>query len=142
MFLFIKKLSLGLGSLCLLLKAVDREGLHEGQGEEQDAAEVIRNLRLAGDAVDAAAGGDALTDAGADRREADGEAGADSGERRDPDAIVGVRHLRGRERRRGHDGSRDLRRGLRRLRGRHEGAARKDDGDERRTREDQRANHL
>ena len=72
----------------VLPKAVNGQGLHEGQGEEQDTAEVVRNLRLAGDAINAAAGGNALADAGADRREADGEAGADGRERRDPDTIV------------------------------------------------------
>eukprot|EP00972_Heterocapsa_arctica_P099151 14631834-Heterocapsa_arctica.AAC.1 len=53
-----------------------------------------------------------------------------------------MRHLRGHERRRCQGRDRDLRRGLRRLGGRHEGAAREDEGDQRRAREDQRAGHV
>merc|ERR1712061_52200 len=47
-------------------QAVDSQRLHEGQGEQQHAAQVIGHLRLAADAIDAAARGDALANAGAD----------------------------------------------------------------------------
>eukprot|EP00446_Apocalathium_sp_SHHI-4_P082992 CAMPEP_0177491658 /NCGR_PEP_ID=MMETSP0369-20130122/31942_1 /TAXON_ID=447022 ORGANISM="Scrippsiella hangoei-like, Strain SHHI-4" /NCGR_SAMPLE_ID=MMETSP0369 /ASSEMBLY_ACC=CAM_ASM_000364 /LENGTH=74 /DNA_ID=CAMNT_0018968379 /DNA_START=98 /DNA_END=320 /DNA_ORIENTATION=+ len=52
-------------------QAVDRQGLHEGQRQQQHAAQVIGHLRLAADAINAAARGDALADARADGREAD-----------------------------------------------------------------------
>ena len=45
------------------------------------------HLRLAGDAINAAPGGNALSHAAANRCQTDGEAGADGGEGRDPDAI-------------------------------------------------------
>eukprot|EP00414_Alexandrium_minutum_P007939 CAMPEP_0113836154 /NCGR_PEP_ID=MMETSP0328-20130328/9324_1 /TAXON_ID=39455 /ORGANISM="Alexandrium minutum" /LENGTH=75 /DNA_ID=CAMNT_0000804541 /DNA_START=45 /DNA_END=270 /DNA_ORIENTATION=- /assembly_acc=CAM_ASM_000350 len=51
-------------------EAVDGQGLHEGQRQQQDAAQVIGDLRLPADAVDAAARGDALTNSGADGCEA------------------------------------------------------------------------
>eukprot|EP00421_Protoceratium_reticulatum_P016386 CAMPEP_0168394004 /NCGR_PEP_ID=MMETSP0228-20121227/19307_1 /TAXON_ID=133427 /ORGANISM="Protoceratium reticulatum, Strain CCCM 535 (=CCMP 1889)" /LENGTH=68 /DNA_ID=CAMNT_0008407397 /DNA_START=35 /DNA_END=238 /DNA_ORIENTATION=- len=41
-------------------QAIDRQRLHEGQGQQQHAAEVVRDFGLPADAVDAAAGGDAL----------------------------------------------------------------------------------
>eukprot|EP00414_Alexandrium_minutum_P008229 CAMPEP_0113838900 /NCGR_PEP_ID=MMETSP0328-20130328/10790_1 /TAXON_ID=39455 /ORGANISM="Alexandrium minutum" /LENGTH=67 /DNA_ID=CAMNT_0000807473 /DNA_START=45 /DNA_END=245 /DNA_ORIENTATION=+ /assembly_acc=CAM_ASM_000350 len=43
-------------------KAVDRQGLHEGQRQQQHAPQVVGDLRLPADAVDAAARGDALAD--------------------------------------------------------------------------------
>jgi hypothetical protein len=47
------------------------------------------HLRLAGDAINAAPGGNALSHAAANRRQADGEAGTDGGEGRDPDRAIG-----------------------------------------------------
>ena len=39
---------------------VVRQRLEEREGQEQNAAEIVGDLRLAADAVDAAAGGDTL----------------------------------------------------------------------------------
>merc|ERR1712039_584472 len=39
-------------------EAIDRQRLHEGEREQQHAAQVIRNLRLAADAIDATARSD------------------------------------------------------------------------------------
>mmetsp|Transcript_64089 Transcript_64089/g.178127 ORF Transcript_64089/g.178127 Transcript_64089/m.178127 type:complete len:218 (+) Transcript_64089:2-655(+) len=69
-------------------EAVDRQRLHEGQREEQHAAQVVGDLRLPADAIDAASRSDALADSRADRREADGEAGAHRRKRRDPHAAL------------------------------------------------------
>eukprot|EP00413_Alexandrium_margalefii_P027894 CAMPEP_0204572554 /NCGR_PEP_ID=MMETSP0661-20131031/39525_1 /ASSEMBLY_ACC=CAM_ASM_000606 /TAXON_ID=109239 /ORGANISM="Alexandrium margalefi, Strain AMGDE01CS-322" /LENGTH=180 /DNA_ID=CAMNT_0051580917 /DNA_START=69 /DNA_END=613 /DNA_ORIENTATION=- len=67
---------------------VDGQALHEGQRQQQHAPKVVCHLWLPADAINAAARGDALADTGADRREADGEAGAHSGERWDPDGAL------------------------------------------------------
>ena len=65
-------------------ETVDRQGLHEGQGEEEHSAKIIGHLWLTGDAIDAAARGNALSDAGADGSKANGKTGTDCRERRDP----------------------------------------------------------
>merc|ERR1719213_600339 len=70
-------------------QAVDCQGLHEGQREEEDAAEIISHLGLPANAIDATARGNALPHARADRSEADGEASAHGRECGDPDASLG-----------------------------------------------------
>jgi len=57
-------------------EAVDRQRLHESQREQQHAAEVVGDFWLPADAIDASARRDALADAGADRRKANGESSA------------------------------------------------------------------
>ena len=69
-------------------KPVNRQGLHEGQGEQQDTSQVICNLRLAGDAINASAGCNALTNTRTDGCKANGEAGANGGQGRDPNGAL------------------------------------------------------
>merc|ERR1719442_211728 len=56
---------------------VDRQRLHEGEGQEENAAQIIGHLGLAADAVNAAAGGNALANSGPDGGQPDGEAGGE-----------------------------------------------------------------
>ena len=56
-------------------QAINGQGLHEGQGQQQHASKVIGYLRLPGDSINAAARSDALPNAGADGSQSDGKAG-------------------------------------------------------------------
>merc|ERR1719242_1768458 len=53
-------------------ETVDRQGLHEGQGEEEHSAKIIRHLWLTGDAINAAARGNSLSDSRANGSKANG----------------------------------------------------------------------
>jgi len=59
-------------------KAVDGESFHEGQGQQQGAADLAFGFGLAGNALNSAAGSGALTDTGADGAEADSQTSSDN----------------------------------------------------------------
>ena len=65
-------------------QAVNGQGLHEGQGQQQHTSQVICHLRLTGDAVNASSGSNALANTGTDRCQANGEASANGRQGRDP----------------------------------------------------------
>mmetsp|Transcript_45563 Transcript_45563/g.81993 ORF Transcript_45563/g.81993 Transcript_45563/m.81993 type:complete len:104 (+) Transcript_45563:175-486(+) len=69
-------------------ETVDGQGLHECQGEEEHSAEIISHFWLTRDAIDAAAGGNALADTRANSGQANGKACTDCGEGRDPNSIA------------------------------------------------------
>jgi hypothetical protein len=60
-------------------QAVDREGLHEGQRDQQGAADFAFGFGLTGNAFDSAASRVALTDAGADGADTDSQTSSHDG---------------------------------------------------------------
>ena len=65
-------------------QAVNGQGLHECQGQQQHTSQVICHLRLTGDAINASSGSNALANTGTDRCQANGEASANGRQGRDP----------------------------------------------------------
>ena len=65
-------------------QAVNGQGLHECQGQQQHTSQVICHLRLTGDAVNASSRSNALANTGTDRCQANGEASANGRQGRDP----------------------------------------------------------
>ena len=69
-------------------QTINGQGLHEGQGQQQHTSQVICHLRLARDAINASAGGNALANTRTDRSQANGEASANGRQSRDPDGAL------------------------------------------------------
>ena len=65
-------------------QAINRQGLHECQGQQQHTSQVICHLRLARDAINASAGSNALANTRTNCSQANGEASANGGQSRDP----------------------------------------------------------
>ena len=65
-------------------QAINRQGLHECQGQQQHTSQVICHLGLTGDAINASAGSNALANTRTNCSQANGEASANGGQSRDP----------------------------------------------------------
>ena len=65
-------------------QAINRQGLHECQGQQQHTSQVICHLRLARDAINASARSNALANTRTNCSQANGEASANGGQSRDP----------------------------------------------------------
>ena len=65
-------------------QAINRQGLHECQGQQQHTSQIICHLRLARDAINASAGSNALANTRTNCSQANGEASANGGQSRDP----------------------------------------------------------
>ena len=128
-------------------QTVNGQGLHEGQGQQQHTSQVICHLRLARDAINASAGGNALANTRTDRSQANGEASANGRQCRDPHGALISKcclwcHQSGRGQSCCGSSACSRSRHMGAARGRHEGGQECTAAQQHGTSQDERASHL
>ena len=128
-------------------QTINGQGLHEGQGQQQHTSQVICHLRLARDAINASAGGNALANTRTDRSQANGEASANGRQCRDPHGALISKcclwcHQSGRGQSCCGSSACSRSRHMGAARGRHEGGQECTAAQQHGTSQDERASHL